>query len=88
MDLFGITISTDDISKEQIAIANNYSLNITLWKTHTKDRNLDAINKNPDFIQTYEGEYLVNSLSIKIYPQVIGCFKDSHDIILIPYLHS
>ena len=62
MDLFGITISTDDISKEQIAIAHNYSLNITLWKTHTKDRNLDAINKNPDFIQADVVEYLVKLL--------------------------
>lgn len=50
--LFGITISTRDVTKEQIKLAHDHNLWIAIWNTHTEEDNKEAIRKNPDFIQT------------------------------------
>jgi glycerophosphoryl diester phosphodiesterase len=50
--LFGITISTRAVNKEQIATAHSHNLRIAIWNTHSANDNLEAIKKNPDYIQT------------------------------------
>jgi len=62
LNLSGITISTRDITKEQIKIAHDHNLWVAIWNTHTDDDNIDAINKNPDFIQTDNVRNLVKLL--------------------------
>jgi glycerophosphoryl diester phosphodiesterase len=62
LNLSGITISTRDITKEQIKTAHNNNLWVAIWNTHTDTDNLDAINKNPDFIQTDNVRNLVKLL--------------------------
>ena len=52
--LYGITISTRDITKEQIKLSHDNNLLVAIWNTHTKSENIEAIKKNPDFIQTDE----------------------------------
>lgn len=60
--LFGITISTRDITKAQIEIAHDNNLWVAIWNTHSKSDNIEAINKNPDFIQTDNVKYLIKLL--------------------------
>ncbi|MDO9255374.1 MAG: glycerophosphodiester phosphodiesterase family protein [Bacteroidales bacterium] len=62
LNLSGITISTRDITKEQIKIAHDNNLWVAIWNTHTNEDNMDAINKNPDFIQTDNVRNLVSLL--------------------------
>lgn len=62
LDLFGITISTRDITKEQIKIAHNNNLLVAIWNTHSESDNIEAINKNPDFIQTDKVKNLIKLL--------------------------
>lgn len=62
LDLYGITISTAAISKEQIEIAHSYNLYVAIWNTHSNSKNIEAVNKNPDFIQTDRVEHLVELL--------------------------
>ncbi len=52
MGLYGITIDNEIITKEQIEIAHNSGLFVTLWGLDTEKSNTDAIYKNPDFVQT------------------------------------
>ncbi len=60
--LFGITISTRNITKEQIKIAHDNNLLVAIWNIHSKSDNVDAINKNPDFIQTDKVKNLIKLL--------------------------
>lgn len=62
LDLYGITISTEDISKDQIEIAHSNNLYVAIWNTHSKNKNIEAVKKNPDFIQTDRVEHLVRLL--------------------------
>ena len=52
MGLFGITIHTDEITSEQIKLAHDNGLRITLWGINSEKANIEAIQKSPDFIQT------------------------------------
>jgi glycerophosphoryl diester phosphodiesterase len=60
--LFGITISTQDITKKQIEIAHDNNLLVAIWNTHSESDNIEAINKSPDFIQTDKVKNLVKLL--------------------------
>jgi glycerophosphoryl diester phosphodiesterase len=60
--LYGITISTRNITKEQIEIAHKSNLFVAIWNTETKSDNVEAIKKNPDFIQTDKVKYLLKLL--------------------------
>ena len=60
--LYGITISTKIITKEQIQIAHENNLHITIWGIHTVNKNKEAILKNPDHIQTDKVKHLVKLL--------------------------
>lgn len=62
LDLYGITISNDDISAEQMLVAHNQGFRVAVWNVQTEQNNLDAIRKNPDFIQTDKVKYLVSTL--------------------------
>ncbi len=52
IDLYGLTIDHNFISKEEIANAHKNNLRITLFNTQTEAENLKAIQKNPDFMQS------------------------------------
>ena len=58
----GITISTRDITEEQIKIAHENNLLVAIWNTHSESDNIEAINKNPDFIQTDKVKSLIKLL--------------------------
>lgn len=59
---YGITISTRNVSKEQIAIAHENQLRVAIWNIHFRSDNIEAIEKNPDFIQTDNVKNLVKLL--------------------------
>lgn len=61
--LFGITISTKNISAEQVDFAHSLGLRITIWDVHNKKENREAVKKNPDMIQTDKVDYLVRYLN-------------------------
>ena len=56
--IYGISISNDIISKEQIELAHQNNLRIVLWGIERKKDNLSAVDKSPDFIQTEDLNYL------------------------------
>ncbi len=58
----GISISTDAISADQVKLAHDQGLYVTIWGVETKKRNVEAIRKNPDMIQTDKIAYLVDLL--------------------------
>jgi len=62
LDLYGITISTKNATEENITNAHSLGLTVALWNTHTKQQNIEAVNKNPDFIQTNKVKYLLKVL--------------------------
>lgn len=62
MNLYGITISTEKISKAQIEEAHNEGLFVAIWNTRTKKKTIEAIHKLPDIIQSDKVNYLVNQL--------------------------
>jgi len=52
IELYGLTIDHNLISKEEITAAHKNNLRITLFNTQTESENLKAIQKNPDFMQS------------------------------------
>ena len=52
LQLYGITISSRSITREQIQLAHKQGLRIAIWNIHSKKDHKEAINKSPDFIQT------------------------------------
>ena len=60
LNLFGITISTENITKEQIRIAHDNNLFVTIWGIHSTSANKDGIRKNPDFIQSDKIKNLIH----------------------------
>lgn len=51
-NLFGIQMSTNNISPEQIKMAHDNNLWVSIWETHSNEDQKKAIKKNPDFIIT------------------------------------
>lgn len=62
LDLYGITISTKKVTREQIEEAHSNNLKVAIWNTHSKNKNIKGVDKNPDFIQTDKVKYLVSLL--------------------------
>ena len=62
LNLFGITISTKDITKEQIKLAHQNNLRVAIWNIHSASDNKEAIRKNPDYIQADNLQNLLNLL--------------------------
>jgi len=52
MGLYGITTHKDHITAAQVKQAHDSGIRITLWGISTQDDNMNAVYKNPDFIQT------------------------------------
>lgn len=62
MNLHGISISMDNISKEQIKKAHDNSIHVALWSVNSRRKNQEAIRMNPDIIQTDRLENLLDLL--------------------------
>jgi glycerophosphoryl diester phosphodiesterase len=62
MNLFGITISTENITNNQIDIAHDNNLFVAIWSIHSTKGNKNGIRKNPDFIQTDKIKNLIDLL--------------------------
>ena len=62
MNYYGMIIHNSTIDAEQIKEAHHAGLRIGLFGLLTKNENLDAIQKSPDFIQTDKVKYLVDVL--------------------------
>jgi glycerophosphoryl diester phosphodiesterase len=52
MNLYGITIHTDEISESQVKLAHDNGFRITLWGVNSEKSNIEAIAKSPDFVQS------------------------------------
>ena len=62
LDLSGISISTREITGEQIKIAHDHNLMVAIWNTHSESDHMEAINKTPDIIQTDKVRNLIKLL--------------------------
>ena len=62
LNLFGITINTEHINKEQVKTAHNLGFFITIWGVHSNNENQKAVSKFPDFIQTDKLDHLIKYL--------------------------
>ena len=62
LDLQGITVAIDKVTKAQIQIAQKNNILVAVFNTHSKNRNIEAINKNADIIQTDRVKHLVGLL--------------------------
>lgn len=51
-DLYGITIASSNITKEQISEAHDNGLRVAVWNVNSRKDNIEAIDKSPDYIQT------------------------------------
>lgn len=60
--LHGITNSVDKISKEDVLKAHENGIMIAVINTHSKSRNIEAIEKNVDFIQSDKVKHLIKIL--------------------------
>lgn len=61
-DLEGMTSSYDNITTEQIELAHNNGIEIAVFNTHSKNRNIEAIEKNVDHIQSDKLSHLIRLL--------------------------
>lgn len=59
---YGMIMPTTTITAEQVKEAHAAGLRISIFGLLTKNENLDAIEKSPDFLQTDKVKYLVNLL--------------------------
>jgi glycerophosphoryl diester phosphodiesterase len=57
--LQGITISVNDITEDQVLTAHNNGIMIAVFNAHSKGRNINAIRKNVDFIQSDKVKHLI-----------------------------
>lgn len=62
LSLYGITIANDDISAAQLAAAHDRGFRVAVWNVQTENENIEAIRKNPDFIQTDKVKHLVETM--------------------------
>ncbi len=60
--LQGIAISVDKISKDEVVKAHNNGTMIAVFNAHSKSRNIEAIEKNVDFIQSDKVKHLIKIL--------------------------
>lgn len=58
----GISIANERITKEQVQEAHDAGVFVILWDTANKKENQEAIEKNPDFIETDDLESLLKLL--------------------------
>jgi glycerophosphoryl diester phosphodiesterase len=61
-DFDGITIASANITKDEVAQAHQAGLKVALWNVKTGSDNWNAIEKQPDFIQSDDPRHLKNAL--------------------------
>ncbi|WP_338763124.1 glycerophosphodiester phosphodiesterase family protein [Bernardetia sp. ABR2-2B] len=61
-NLKGITVQNDDLTKENVEQAHNEGFLVATLNTHSKARNIEAINKGVDYIQTDKVKHLLKIL--------------------------
>jgi len=61
-DLTGISVAVDEISKEQVELAHDLGIIVSVFNTHSTARNFEAIEKNVDFIVTDKLSHLIRVL--------------------------
>ncbi len=59
MNLKGITMENEEISAEQVKVAHANNKQVTLWNVRFENQNIEAIEKNPDHIQTDKLKHLL-----------------------------
>jgi glycerophosphoryl diester phosphodiesterase len=62
LNLYGMTMDSDKITAENVKQAHQANIHIALFNLNTEQKNLKAIEKSPDYLQTDKVEYLVNAL--------------------------
>ncbi len=62
LGLYGITISTRNITREQIRKAHDHHIKVAIWNVHTHSDQVRAVRKNPDIIQTDHVRSLIKLL--------------------------
>lgn len=62
LGIFGITIDMKKVRREEIALAHDKNLRITLFNQQSEKDNLEAVAMNPDFIQTDKLKHLLRIL--------------------------
>lgn len=62
LGLYGISISTDVISQEQVKQAHDSGFRVIIWNVKSKSEHDDAIMKNPDIIESDNLDYLIDLL--------------------------
>lgn len=63
LGLYGITVSNSQVTKAQVKLAHANNLRVALWNVNTRQKNKQAIEKNPDYIQTDRLSHLVKLLN-------------------------
>ncbi|WP_159038498.1 glycerophosphodiester phosphodiesterase [Brumimicrobium mesophilum] len=61
-NLMGVTISYDELTSERVDLLHQEGLLVSTFNTHSKKRNIKAIEFNVDFIQTDRIKHLVKIL--------------------------
>lgn len=61
MHLFGITTANDDITAEQLALAQESGIRVCLWDIRKQKEHEDAFLKSPDFIQSNDIIYMLKA---------------------------
>lgn len=62
LNAYGIILNNDNVTKSQIEQAHEEGIRVYLFGTYSKNDNLDAIEKHPDFILTDKVNHLVKVL--------------------------
>ena len=62
LNLYGITISNENISSDQVKTAHDSGYFITIWGVNSNKENKNAVSKNPDMIQTDKLNHLISYL--------------------------
>ena len=52
MHLYGITTNIQEVNASQVQLAHDNDIRVTLWGIDTEGKNIEAISKNADFVQT------------------------------------
>ncbi len=60
--LKGITVQMDNLTKENVELAHQEGFLVATLNTHSKNRNIEAINKEVDYIQTDKVKHLLKIL--------------------------
>lgn len=61
-NLRGITVQTNNLTKENVEQAHQEGFLVATLNTHSKERNIEAINKGVDYIQTDKVKHLLKVL--------------------------